>query len=353
MKIVSARKLSEALSKAQGVGLVEERFTISDCEVVLRNLRPDEYEAIIQETKELSDLAYLNAYQRSHVCRSIVEINGLDLREMRFVEVEEDDPKTGKPRSYKIELHSYLDKYVLSTWSKEAIFTAYRKVGDVITLAEDQAKKGIVFRIPEEAPEDRLRRVLGELREAEEDMPYEVIARTLDEFGYARRTTSDEVQAVDDRLSKLSEDLPKEEPAPSPAPVAEPVPAPAPQVTLPEPPAAPTPSPQELMARRVPLNQLPIQVPSVARMAPVAQEVPGGKSRSATIAALEGNLADSAELAGPPGLVQAYQLPTRDGQQEVAELSHKAAHINPKEVSSILDQPPVGGINPRFRPPPR
>lgn len=107
------------------------------------------------------------------------------------------------------------------------------------------------------------------------------------------------------------------------------------------------------MARRVPLNQLPIQVPSVVRTAPPAQEVPGSNTRSATIAAIEGNLADSAELAGPPGVVQAYQLPTRDSQQEVAELSHKATPINPKEVSRILDQPPVGGINPRFRQTPR
>jgi hypothetical protein len=348
MRIISAKKLSEALSKAQGVGLVEERFTISDCEIVLRNLRPDEYEAIIEDTKELPDLAFTNAYQRAHVCRSIVEINGVDLRDVRFVETEEDDAKTGKARTLKLELHTYLDKQVLATWSKEAIFTAYRKVGDVITIAEDQAKKGIVFRIPEEAPEDKLRRLLGELRETEEDMPFEVIARTLDEFGYSHKMTSSEALAVEDRLSKLSEVLPKEsEAAPEKPAVVETQPVAAPL----DPSTASGKDLQEALARRTPLNQLPVNVPSVVRTVPTASDATETKSRSATIAALEGNMADSAELAGPPN--QAYQLPTRDVSNEIAELSHKALPVNAKEVSRILDQPPSGGINPRFRPPQR
>lgn len=323
MRIISAKKLSEALTKAQGVGLVEERFTIGDCEVVLRNLRPDEYESIIGETHDEEDLAYLNAYQKSHVSRSIVELNGQDLRDVQFVDVEEDDPKTGKTRSIKIELHAWITKNILNTWSKEAIFTAYRKIGDVVTLAEERAKAGITFRVPEESRDDKYRRILGELREAEEDLPLELVERLLADFGYMRKTTAKEAAAVDERLAKV-------EPPPP-----EPVPQP------------PEPAPDAVMARRQPLNQLPVQVPSVIRTPPpLAPDTPPAQSRAAKIAALEGDV-DSAILAGPPVPPQVIQAP----QAEVAELSRKQDRADPKGVSQILDQPPTGGINPRYRNP--
>ena len=66
MGTVSAKQLNTAMAKAKAVGMVEEGFTIGDCEVVLRNLRPDEYEAVVAETSELEDLTYLNAYQSAH-----------------------------------------------------------------------------------------------------------------------------------------------------------------------------------------------------------------------------------------------------------------------------------------------
>lgn len=345
MKIISAKKLSEALSKAQGVGLVEESFTICNCEIVLRNLIPDQYEAIVNETKELEDMAFMHAYQRAHVARSIVEINGMDLRDVKFVEVEEEDPK--KPdhvRTIKIELHNWINKYVLGSWSKEAILVAFRKVGDVVSQAEEKAKEGIQFLTPEETPEEKFRRIVGELREAEEDLPVEVVSHIMHEAGYLRKSTSEEVAAVDERLSRLAAEQAQQveeapvEPPPPPEPVQ---------------PSAPT--PQELMARRAPLNRIPVQTPPVpraepqelTRVAPVAPPVPPTTpaARSSKIAALEGEALDdeAIAMAGPPGLRH----------QEVAELSHKAEPMNPKAFGSIVEQPPVGGVNPRYRPPQR
>ncbi len=334
MRIISAKKLTEALTKAQGVGLVEERVIIGDCELVLRNLRPDEYEAIVQETKALEDLAYLNGYQRGHVCRAIVEINGEDLRGVRFVEVDEPDPKNpDRVRSIKLELHDYLNKYVIASWSKEALFTAYRKVGDVVTVAEQRAKEGITFRIPEESPEDRLRRLVGEIHEVSEDVPAELFTRILEDAGLVRKTTLREVENVDTQLRALAEEQAAQEAPPAPEPAPQP----------PEPPATEPQSPEALMRKRVPLNQLPISVPPVVRTPPPepSSQSPA-LSRSAKIAAIEGDLVDSAAVAGPP-----VRMPAP---QEVAELAHKAAPINAREAAKILDAPPAGGINPRFRP---
>jgi hypothetical protein len=50
-------------SKAKSIGIVEEPFTIGDCSVVLRNLRPDEYGAVIQECmRRLRDMGIRDAY---------------------------------------------------------------------------------------------------------------------------------------------------------------------------------------------------------------------------------------------------------------------------------------------------
>ena len=82
MSILSARTLRDSLQKAKGVGLVEERFTVGDCEVVVRNLRPDHYEDILADCKGLDDVGYLNAFQIGHVSRAIIELNGQDFRDV-------------------------------------------------------------------------------------------------------------------------------------------------------------------------------------------------------------------------------------------------------------------------------
>ena len=87
MGTLSARTLRESLQKARNIGIVEERLQLFDeCEVVVRNLRPDEYEAIHAECKELEEIAYLYGFQFGHVKRAIVELNGQDLRGVEYVE---------------------------------------------------------------------------------------------------------------------------------------------------------------------------------------------------------------------------------------------------------------------------
>src|ERR1700744_3789741 len=92
MATLKAKRLQEALQKARNVGRVEEAVTIDDCAMVLQNLAPEDYNLIVQETADLEGAEYLHAYQIAHVSRSVVEIEGVDLRDVQFIE---DDVPTG------------------------------------------------------------------------------------------------------------------------------------------------------------------------------------------------------------------------------------------------------------------
>ena len=131
MGTIPVKTLKDALAKVRNVGLVEEAFSLEGCDFVLRNLRPAEYAAVIQDCADLEDVAYLNRYQMAHLCRSIVEIDGVDLRDVTLVQVDE---KT------KLELHQYLMDHVIATWSKEVLYVAFRKFGDVVETPPEKPK---------------------------------------------------------------------------------------------------------------------------------------------------------------------------------------------------------------------
>lgn len=378
MGTIDGKKLRDALTKAKNIGLVEDTFTIGDCEVTLRSLRPDEYAAVLQESHGLNDVEYLHTYQRGHLARSIVAINGLDLHDVQFVDDEEPDPKRpDKMRTVKLELPAYLIKHVLSTWGKESVYTAYRKFGDVVELAERKAKEGITFLLPEETDEERYRRLLLEAKEAEESVPSTLVDRILDELGLMRKSTADEIKTAMEKTDQLAREQtaavpPEPEP---PAPSSPAVAAPMPDTTAPVPAtaapvsavsAAPVPTPRQ--ARPVDPHQT-LQQAIAARQAAspdaVGQAVvqapqidPAAAKRSASIAALEANGA-----APEPTVVLRRELPaTLPGSQGPIEVLQqvqepveitKQERFDPAAATAILDKPAAGGINPRFHPPTR
>ena len=352
MGTLSAKKIDEALKRARDIGLLEERFEICDCELVVRNLRPDEYENILSSCKDLEEVAYLNQFQLGHVSRAVCELNGINFRDVDYVEVEEDDPKKpGVVRTIKMERHAYLEKHVIKSWSKEALFSAYRKVGDVVTRAEAKAKENITFMTPDETADDRFRRLLGDLKEAEEDLPTEVVTRLLEEHGYANKITLEEARAAMERADRLAQEQAAARQAP---PSMEPVQGastPNPEAmqaqAAPEPlPAAPPPAlmptvaqqAEERMRQRTPLNQQPVVVPAAPLVTPPPQEV-GSLSRAREIAALEG--VDPSAV--PPPVARPA---------EIAELRSQPK-VDPVQANTILDKPPSGGLNPKYRPPQR
>lgn len=252
MGILSARSLTQALSQARHIGLVEEPFVVGDMSVVVRNLRPDQYDAIFKECQGLSEIEYLNTWQMAHVCRAICEINGQDLRDVQYVEDEEPDPKrAGQTKAVKLELHSWLKKNVLATWSREAVYIVYRKVADAIEAAEKKAQEGITFRVDEESPEDKFRRLIGEIKEIEGNVPERILDTVLKDAGYMRRATMEEIEAVEQKLAKVAEKIEQAKAAPAqPAPEAPPVAPPVEATPTPEPTPSPEPTADPIPAQR-------------------------------------------------------------------------------------------------------
>jgi hypothetical protein len=354
MSTIDSKRLRDALAKAKNIGLVEETFTLGDCELVLRSLRPDEYTAVLQECQGLNDMEYLHAYQLGHIARAIVGINGLDFHDVQFVEEEEPDPKRpDKMRTVKLELHSYLTKNVLATWSKEAIYTAYRKFGDVVEQAERKAKEGVTFLLPEETEEERYRRLLLEAKELEDSIPSAMVDRVLEEMGLMRKTTADEIKANMEKLDQLARD---KEAAEAPAQAPEPVPSPAVVAAAseveasPEPPKRPV-DPHQTLQRAIEARKATPVVVQAAQ-----GDVPSVK-RAAAIAALETNVGGVVhEDTLPPSTLPSSHGPIevyRPDQPQAPVEVKKQEQFDPTAAAAILEQPPAAGINPRFRPPQR
>jgi len=327
MGTLNARNLTQALSQARNVGLVEESFVVDGMSVVVRNLRPDQYDSIFKECQGLSEVEYLNAWQMSHVTRAICEINGIDFRDVSFVEEEEPDPKRpNQTRTVKVELHTWLYKNLVSTWTREIVYICYRKVADAIESGETKAQEGVTFRVSDETAEDKYRRLMGDLKEVEKDVPPKVLDTILRENGLLRRATTDELENVNTKFAALKEAVNEqptavvETPAVQPA-VAQPV-VEAPLVE----PTRPTGPPSadriaELLRNRTPMNQ-PIN--------PI--------------------LAEERPTPPPPSSGAVNLNPQNRTPEIVLGSTPKASAVDPQ---TVLDAPPVGGINPRFRPPTR
>jgi hypothetical protein len=368
MSTLAAKQLNEALAKAKDIGLVEESFTIEDCEITLRNLRPEEYTAAVEACDGLDGVTYMLVYQKEHLARSIVEINGMDLRKTKYIEEQEPDPKDPvKLRTVKTELHTYLLKNVVSTWGKEALYVAYRKFSDVLELAERKAKEGVEFLLADESDEEKYRRLLLEAKESASDLPDSLVDHILEEHGLMRKTTAEEVKAAMERTDKMAredaETVPETPEAKETEDVEEAPKEPEVKATVSEEePEIKEAIPEEIV--RQPLNQAPgkqppkdphqtlQQVIEARRKAPVQSDQKEGDSknisRAAEIAALESDAGIGVEEKLPSG----KEIPVQQSpKSEVAELRKQQKPVDPKQVAAILDQPPVSGINPRFKPP--
>lgn len=349
MGTISAKDLRASLEKARDMGLVEEKFDLCGHALVVRNLRPGEIEAVIEACKGLEDLAYFNAYQREHIARGLCEIDGCDLRDVDFIDDEEPDPKNkGQVRKIRVERHKWIAEQFLASWGADPILMVYRKIGDCTTQAEKRSKEGVTFLLPDETPEQKYRRILGELKEAEDEVPGQLLDRTLEEFGLVRRSTLDELRAADERLNKIRDAEIEAQKAAEEARAAEEAAT-----------ARASAKAADIMANRKPLNQgaapppeatslQPVQPPAAPIMRPEAPS-----SRAAELQALEADADGVGVLAaGPlgPKPAEAFRMSetaTLGGPvRPPADPERQAA-----EARSIIEQPVRGGINPKFRPP--
>lgn len=378
-KTLNSKKLRDALGRVRNVGRAEEPVTIDGCSIVLQSLPPSAYTDVHDEIQDLDGADHINAYQMGFVCRSIVEIEGVDLREIQYIEDDVPDgnlvlsasvgamgkaqkakealkelgidltiiaPEEGQERTVTLERHEWV-RQRLSTWSLAAIAVAFRKFTDVVADGEEKAKERVQFKLPDESNEEKFRRLLTEAKEAEAEIPTDLVKKILEDVGYLQATTPEEKAEIDRRAREFMEEqqrLAAEERAKAVPPEPE-----RPKLEPPAPPPPAPPPPQEpdldaLMRNRQPLNQTAAN--ATVPMAPAQREVrvppqiqAGTPERSAKIAALEAQVDLGLDQHDP-------QVPQRP---QVAELSKPAQSIDGHGVKSILERPPAGGINPKFR----
>lgn len=441
MPILQAKRIKDALEKAKNVGRVEEPLTVAGCELVLQNLQPQDFESILNDCEPYEDLEYANAYQANHIAHAIVELNGIDLRDVDYVEeevpagaflvqIETPTEETAKAvvkklreaeleaqvvppdgsevRVVKMERYQWIRDFVLPSWSREAWLVTWRKLMELIATSDEKAKEGIEFRIPDETAEEKYRRLLSELHQTAEDLPDEMVDNLLAENDLLRKSSQQELDAMDERLRAAA---PAEAPQAAPQPVA---PAQAPSAAQPvqEAPSAPQAPPevvQQRMAQRQPMNQqattvpTPPQDPAAAvrtaqkkaavpdqiRQAamqnsahlgrgeaptlggdihepaiqgstqpapnppPGATGIPTRGSRAAQIAALESQVNPDLMQEGMPQGARpmapqpAQQVPPQASQDA---LPPQGGGIDGKSLMTIVEKPPVAGVNKKYRP---
>lgn len=369
MSALQAKKIRGALKKAQNVGRSEESVTVDGCTIVLRSMPSSDYDAILKEVEDLDGSEYLHEYQNGYLCRAIAEIEGVDLRNVSFIEEEVPDgsyvinaavsteakakrakeelsklgidlvvvPPDGSEgeRTILLERHEWLRKQI-KTWSQEAVAIAWRKYADVVVAGEARAKDKIEFRTPDETPEDKFRRLLSEAKALETTLPEALLTSILAESGYYQKTSATELDQVNQRLKAIAQT----QEAPTPIENSPLTPSEEPTRFMAVPPVAEPKKPSSSLTAedlalkirtRTPLNRVePSEQGVTPRISP--------NSRAAQIAELEGlDLSD-------PSLVD-YSAATTI--QEVPEISKKAP-IDGKSVR--IDAPPMVGLNPRFRP---
>ena len=405
MGTISAKKINEALAKARNVCVVEEPLTLEDLSLVFRNLRPDQYTAIYEENKELEGIDHLYSFQKSHLCRSLVEVNGIDFRDVDFVEVEEEikDPKTGevlldpstggpKVKKIKLERHAYVRKYVIDSWTKEPLQVAWRKFSDVLKLAEDKSKEGVKFVVPEMTPEESLRDHINNVREVIDEVPGALVDSILEDVGLMRISRVEEIKRATEQVDALAreqeanakaEEQAKADASQSISPQAVSHPPVQLEGAPPTGPRVRQATPEEIMARRTPLNQQPVvdtqqPIAAIQRAPQGAPQPPTQVSgidstkviqRSQNIARLEAETVDLEVPLPPPGDPAVLQRTVPHGQalpgaqalpnaphlmravpSEVPVLRKGGDTVDMKTFQQTVDTPPTTGLNPRFRP---
>lgn len=356
MTVLKSSRLLESLKAAKGVGILEEPVTIMGVEIIITNLSPEPFESAMDDLEGLSDAQYVHALQLSQLCRSVVSIDGVDLRECKFVEteIEDVDPETKqrRKRTVNVSKHEWIRENVLASWGREAIAVAWRKFMELMAKAEKESSKNVKFDSSLESSEDRFRRNLSDAHEVSQDLPQPLIEAILREYGYMLRTSKEELDEVDRRAREFAEEqqrLAEQETQSTPEPEPEPVSS---KWTcgscghqnidsskfcgncggLNGPQPSPIFDPQKLMANRTPLNTA-----AVVTTSDPEEAAHMSSSRREQIAVEQG-LMEQLNATGPDG---------RPVTGPVAEVRGAP----PVAASRIaIDPKPSGGINPRFRP---
>jgi len=311
-KRISGKKIQQAMAKAFDLGIEEEPLNINGIVMVVQNLPQPEWQAAVLETQELEDDdAIIDQVRFSLLSRSIIELEGVSFRGVTSIETEDEDDK-GQP--IVLEKKDYLDQ-ILKTWTGEVLQIVYGKFLEVTRVAEEKAKKNVVFRPSDDSPQEEMRNLLIRAKEIQGELPFELAEKILQDTGF--------------REVKLTV-----------------------QETAPEPPKQETPPP-EPEAKSSPVEPVEPRVPVTVSQKPTIPFTgapPGVPPIPPHVLERQRQLAELEALAGgfsAPPSVQSPPVQLDLVESEVPELVEHAVKPNFAEALSAPQQ--RGGINPRFK----
>jgi hypothetical protein len=189
-----ADKLKAALEKAGRAGVYEERAVIAGIEMAFRNLTNTEYISNlndIQNSDEMTESEFSVTLQISMIARSLIELDGLDLRGVEYFDITDDQGAIKK-----VEKFQWVYDLIMASWSQEMSSVAYRKVIDANEGAERLNNSGVVFSVESEHPEDQYHRLLSEISSLGAALPLEVKEPILLEHGLLLASTPEELEIL-------------------------------------------------------------------------------------------------------------------------------------------------------------
>jgi hypothetical protein len=141
--IINFSQLEEIMSPLTQMCKKEKSVNLSGVNVTLRALTPteeSEVQALLPEVQSssMSAIAFADTFRRETLARAIVEINGSDLRSVKFVEKNEKTPN-GVP--IKVSKEEAVQE-VLSLWSRHVIaklFEHYTRLSEEIEEEMDDS----------------------------------------------------------------------------------------------------------------------------------------------------------------------------------------------------------------------
>lgn len=328
MALKASDILARLSPKARQFAIFEEKFTANGVEMVLQNLTAEQHAQVQQELEDVPEERYMAVTQEAQLCRAIVEIDGIDLRDSPFIEV----GATGTKETRLMERHTWVADNLVRHWGREGIFTVWRKLAELLVRSEKEIQEGVRFDLAVETGEEKLRRLIIEAADIEATLPTVMVENIYAEHGWMPKSTPEEIEAatrqVREMTKHLDEDLDDEdldnEEVIEPAPIGIPTPADAPV-----PDAAPRISPEILMALRQPLNR-----PSEDALPPTPSK------GNADLDGLKSLGLDP----GPVGLTPSTAF-RFGGATDLARPQVVSA-----DTHVVVDAAPVAGINPRFQP---
>jgi hypothetical protein len=220
MSSITLNHLKSALDKSRDIGILEKKIDIPGMSLVIRTLRPDEITWSLDELEDYhTRSAQIFAWQKLQLSRAIVEVNGVDLRSVRTVDLED---------GTKLELHEALSRNLIDTWSKDLVLHLVVALTELSKESEDQIKKSMAAYIVSENAEEKLRECLIAVKDAEEAVPPKLAETILKEFGLVRQSSVEELKAALEkepiRMVESPPPAPTEKPKDAPAVVVPPAP---------------------------------------------------------------------------------------------------------------------------------